>query len=61
MTESSIIDLPTAVVTFHMDTNEPKTPGKPLPSKQEKLFLLTCSFVLSKKYLSSCLYFMRIG
>ncbi|XP_057316965.1 Bardet-Biedl syndrome 1 protein homolog [Hydractinia symbiolongicarpus] len=27
MTESSIIDLPTAVVTFHMDMNEPKTPA----------------------------------
>jgi len=28
MTENSIIDLPTGVVTFYMDTNEPKTAGK---------------------------------
>ena len=27
MTENTIIDLPTGVVTFYMDTNEPRTPG----------------------------------
>ena len=27
LTESSIIDLPTAVATFHMDLNEPRTPA----------------------------------
>jgi len=27
MTESSIIDIPTSVVTFHMDQNEPRTPA----------------------------------
>jgi Bardet-Biedl syndrome 1 protein len=27
MTENAIIDLPTGVVTFYMDTNEPHTPG----------------------------------
>ena len=28
MTENTIIDLPTGVVTFYMDTHEPRTPGK---------------------------------
>ncbi len=28
MTENAIIDLPTGVVAFYMDTNEPRTPGK---------------------------------
>ena len=27
MSENTIIDLPTGVVTFYMDTNEPRTPG----------------------------------
>lgn len=27
MTENTIIDLPTGVVTFHMDTNEPRIPA----------------------------------
>lgn len=27
MSENTIIDLPTGVVTFFMDTNEPRTPG----------------------------------
>lgn len=28
MSENAIIDLPTGVVTFYMDVNEPRTPGK---------------------------------
>jgi len=28
MSESAIIDLPTGVATFHMDLNEPRSPGK---------------------------------
>ena len=27
MTENTIIDLPTAVATFHMDTHEPRIPA----------------------------------
>jgi Bardet-Biedl syndrome 1 protein len=27
MSENAIIDLPTGVVTFYMDVNEPRTPG----------------------------------
>jgi len=27
MSENTIIDLPTGVVTFYMDTHEPRTPG----------------------------------
>lgn len=30
LTENAIIDLPTGVVTFYMDTNEPRTPGENL-------------------------------
>ena len=41
MTESTILDLPTAVCTFHMDVNEPRTPGNTF-----KLLEL-CFFVLS--------------
>lgn len=28
MSESAIIDVPTAVAAFYMDQNEPRTPGK---------------------------------
>ena len=27
MSENAIVDLPTGVVTFYMDLNEPRTPG----------------------------------
>lgn len=41
MVESSIIDLPTGLVTFYMDTNEPRTPAVAVASGKTKndLFL----------------------
>ena len=29
MNENTIMDLPTGIVTFYMDTNEPRMPGRP--------------------------------
>jgi hypothetical protein len=28
MSESTLLDVPAGVVTFHMDMNEPRVPGK---------------------------------
>ena len=28
MNENTIMDLPTGIVTFYMDTNEPRMPGR---------------------------------
>jgi len=28
MSESTLMDVPTGIVTFHMDMNEPRVPGK---------------------------------
>jgi hypothetical protein len=28
MTETTLMDVPTGIVTFHMDMNEPRVPGK---------------------------------
>jgi hypothetical protein len=28
MSESTLMDVPTGIATFHMDTNEPRVPGK---------------------------------
>jgi hypothetical protein len=28
VTENTVLDLPTAVVSVYMDTNDPRTPGK---------------------------------
>ena len=30
MNENTIMDLPTGIVTFYMDTNEPRMPGMPV-------------------------------
>ena len=30
MNENTIMDLPTGIVTFYMDTNEPRMPGRPV-------------------------------
>ena len=46
MTENTIIDLPTGVVTFYMDTNEPRTPGIAFVSSIHHFDTFTADFKL---------------